>query len=268
MSCSKNNNVIASTLAFGMSLVALCTAVAELGRVEEAFSSLGGGSAGNALKDSASHTVLHLSFSMILNLLGFMSICMSTFHCDSAMKWSMAHMATTSSALCFLRIAAFGTMLVELILSSEIVVGAAGVLFLDFVCNLGSTAQFHVQEVIWEIGNFTKTGQDPFDPYRTGSAREAKAADTKMFSIAKLMQHLELENFCGYSQNLGSSLIVFWVCSLVSLVSQALMAIALNGEKERVSVHEENDEVRNLGSDGVALLNQFQASAQSAFAGH
>ena len=72
----------------------------------------------------------------------------------------------------------------------------------------GSTVQFHVQEVIWEIGNFTLTGatnsiyttqersgcdvlcwnvdvsgRDPFDPYHTGNLGETQAADTKFVSV-------------------------------------------------------------------------------------
>ncbi len=123
---------------------------------------------------------------------------------------------------------------VQLASSSLMLVGMSSVLFLDFICHTvdvleilcfcaskfidwkrirhsimlgpvgtqGSTVQFHVQEVIWEIGNFTLTGappathysnsivncvdvsgRDPFDPYRTGNLGETQAADTKFVSV-------------------------------------------------------------------------------------
>eukprot|EP00439_Symbiodinium_sp_Y106_P031526 s2021_g3.t2 len=185
--------------------------------------------------------------------------CLSTFHCESMMQFFFAHMATTSHAFCILRMISFTTLLVQLFLSSEILVGAGVALFLNFVCHLGSTTRFHVQEVIWEIGNFTKTGRDPFDPYRTGSMQEANSADTHFISVARLLQHLDLDHFCYFSGNLESSMTLFWLCSLASHVSQVLMTIALNGEKERVGVHEENDEAAQHGlssEDGIALLSR------------
>lgn len=256
MPCAQNNNLIASLLAFCLSVGAVSVAVLEIGKVEEAFESMGRGS---PLRDAAVRTVIQLCFSLLVNLVGFFNICLSTFHCESVMQFYFAHMATTSHAFCILRLISFTTLLVQLFLSSEILVGAGVALFLNFVCHLGSTTRFHVQEVIWEIGNFTKTGQDPFDPYRTGSMQEANNADTHFISVARLLQHLDLDYFCYYSGNLESSMTLFWLCSLASHVSQVLMTIALNGEKERVGVHEENDEAAQHGmssEDGMALLSR------------
>ncbi|CAK9056564.1 Hypothetical protein SCF082_LOCUS30478 [Durusdinium trenchii] len=164
------------------------------------------------------------------------------------MRFSLAHTMTTATAFCVLRICAFVTFLVQLAYSSLMMVGMTTVLTLDFICHMGSTTRFHAQEVIWEIGNFTLTGRDPFDPYYTGSVSESRAADTKIVSVASMMQHLSLERFCPFSENLGQQLFIFWLSSIVSLVSQALMAIALNGEKERISLHEEHDEVRGISA--------------------
>jgi len=256
MPCAQNNNLIASFLAFCLSVGAVTIAVLEIGKVEEAFQSMGRGS---PLRDASVRTVIQLCFSLLVNLVGFFNICLSTFHCESMMQFFFAHMATTSHAFCILRMISFTTLLVQLFLSSEILVGAGVALFLNFVCHLGSTTRFHVQEVIWEIGNFTKTGRDPFDPYRTGSMQEANSADTHFISVARLLQHLDLDHFCYFSGNLESSMTLFWLCSLASHVSQVLMTIALNGEKERVGVHEENDEAAQHGlssEDGIALLSR------------
>jgi len=247
--CVKDNNVYASSIAVVMSVVAWCMGIGAIGQVQEAFGSMG---SGTMLRDAAIRAVVHLSISMILNLVSFTCVCMSTFHFEQAMKFSIAHTMTTSTAFCVLRIAAFVTFLVQLASSSLMLVGMSSVLFLDFICHTGSTVQFHVQEVIWEIGNFTLTGRDPFDPYHTGNLGETQAADTKFVSVASMMQHLSLEKFCPYSENVGTQLFIFWNSAIASLVSQALMAIALNGEKERISVHEEHEEVRGVA--GMAPL--------------
>jgi len=259
MPCAQNSNVIASGIAFTMSLVALIMGISAMWKVEEAFRSMGSGS---ELRGSGVRTVVHLTISMILNLVSFCSIGLSTFHFEQAMKFRWAHTMSSSTAFCTLRITASLTFLVQLLCSSFIMVGMTSVLSLDLICHMGSTARFHAQEVIWEIGNFTLTGKDPFDPYRTGSSAAVKAADTRFVSVARMAQHLELDRFCPHSENLGNQMFTFWLGSIISLVSQALMAIALNGEKERVNVHEENDEVRSFGQ-GAALLDQSSAFLQA-----
>merc|ERR1712083_276807 len=133
----------------------------------------------------------------------------------------------------------------------------------------GSTTVYHAQEVIWEMGNFTATGQDPFDPYATGNITDAKAADTPIFSLSKTMQTLDLNNFCPHAALLGGQMALFWFGCVLALVSQALMAIALNGEKERVAVHEQHEEAAMGGARGEAmnLLGQAGSGAQGAVSG-
>jgi len=255
--CVKGNNVYASSFALLMSVVAWCLGIAAFGKVAEAFGSMG---SGTILRDSAFRAVIHLSLSMILNIVSFMAICCSTFHFEQAMKFDVVHSLTSSTAFCVLRIAAFTTFLVQLACSSLMLVGMSSVLTLDFICHMGSTVQFHAQEVIWEIGNFTLTGRDPFDPYHTGNLGETKAADTRFVSVASMMQHLSLERFCPYSENVGAQLFIFWSSGIASLVSQALMAIALNGEKERISVHEEHEEARGV----AGMVPLVQSAVHSA----
>lgn len=153
--------------------------------------------------------------------------------------------------------------------SFVILIATVAVFVLDFICRMGSTTVYHAQEVIWEMGNFTSTGKDPFDPYATGNFKEAKAADTPIFSMSKTMQTLDLNTFCPQAEHLSGQMALFWVACVLALVAQALMATALNGEKERVAVHEQHEEASMGGArgEGMNLLSQANSSAQSAVSG-
>eukprot|EP00438_Fugacium_kawagutii_P007305 Skav235699 [mRNA] locus=scaffold280:270488:272737:- [translate_table: standard] len=136
--CVKDNNLYASSFALLMSVVAWCMGIGAIGKVEEAFGSMG---SGTILRDSALRSVIHLSFSMILNITSFLCICCSTFHFEQAMKFSFAHTMTSSTAFCVLRIAAFTTFLVQLACSSLMLVGMSSVLTLDFICHMVDASQ-------------------------------------------------------------------------------------------------------------------------------
>eukprot|EP00931_Biecheleriopsis_adriatica_P017198 TRINITY_DN1240_c5_g1_i1.p1 TRINITY_DN1240_c5_g1~~TRINITY_DN1240_c5_g1_i1.p1 ORF type:complete len:312 (+),score=47.48 TRINITY_DN1240_c5_g1_i1:122-937(+) len=249
-----------------MSITAFVFGVSAKSKTDTALAAMGDGA---HLDNVVAETVAHLTISMLLNGFACMCVCMSNFEgCSHPERHKWVHYVTSSTAFCVMRIVAFSTFLVQLIFSSAMLVGAVLVGFLAYVCHFGSTTQFHVQEVIWEIGNFTATGVDPFDPYKTGNATQARSHDTAFISSASIMQHLDLAEFCPLAKDLGGQLMVFWMSAVLSLVSQALMAVALNGEKERVSVHEQHESAADFSGrslqEGAGLLSSA-ASAGSAY---
>mmetsp|Transcript_59281 Transcript_59281/g.105374 ORF Transcript_59281/g.105374 Transcript_59281/m.105374 type:complete len:285 (-) Transcript_59281:301-1155(-) len=257
MACLEWNNVLAAIIAFAMSLGAFMLALNSRQNVDSALKSMGDGA---GMDGYAHNTVIHVTISMLISAFACLCICLSTFDCVEGSEGGFVHKVTGSTAFCVMRIITFFAFLVELAFSSAMLLAVGVVFFLDFLCRMGSTTLFHAQEVIWEIGNFTLTGTDPFDPYRTGNFTDAKLADTPVFSIAKLTQSLNLAEFCPNAKYLGNYVLLFWLACVLGVVSQALMAIALNGEKERVSVHEQHEAV-GLGDVGGKFSRDYNEGA-------
>lgn len=259
------NNVLAAIMAFTMSIMAVMMSLTERSKVIKAMAETGDGAHLAAIAQS---TFAQLILSMIINGFACLCVCLSTFDCIHAMKYNCVHSITSSTCFCIMRIICFLTFLVQTALANVMTCGFVGMSVLAYICSMGSTTVFHAQEVIWEVGNFTRTGVDPFDPYRTGNFQVAKAADTPGISASKTFQHLELAAFCPNGKVLAGAVGVFWMACVLSLVSQALMAIALNGEKERVSVHEQHEaaggvSTRDITENMGLLGSTVQASAMS-----
>jgi len=266
MRCVELNNVYAALISSAMSVLSFMLALSARHNTDRALHDMGGGA---GLENAVKGTVPHLGFSLLLNGIACMAICLSQFDCQAAMKYSCTHTLTSSTSFCVLRVICFLSFLGEMMFSFVVLIGTVGVFVLAFICRMGSTTVYHAQEVVWEIGNFTLTGKDPFDPYSTGNYTDAKAADTPIFSMSKTMQTLDLNNFCLHAEYLGGQMALFWVGCVLALVSQALMAIALNGEKERVAVHEQHEAATMGGARGEAmnLLGQAGSGAQGAMSG-
>mmetsp|Transcript_48895 Transcript_48895/g.87927 ORF Transcript_48895/g.87927 Transcript_48895/m.87927 type:complete len:277 (+) Transcript_48895:144-974(+) len=261
--CSKLcelNNVLAGILGFGSSIMATMVCLTARQTVVKEMANTGDGS---GMAELANGMVIQMHVSALINGFGCVCLCLSTFDCVLAQKHGCVHSITSSTTFCLLR--------VQLVLTQFLSAGLAGVGLLTYICQMGSTTVFHAQEVIWEIGNFTLTGIDPFDPYRSGDSKLAQAADTPIISLANTIQHLDLAAVCPDSRAMTQAMGVFFLACLVSVVSQVLMAIALNGEKERVAVHEQHEtsgmtrdmheSMNLLGSTGSAM----QASATQGF---
>jgi len=268
MGCCEMNNVFAAIIAFAMSLGSFMMVLSARSNMDEALTTMGDGA---GFDGYAHNTIFHITISLLINGFACLCVCLSSFDCTEAAPGSCVHKITSSTCFCVMRIITFLTFIVEMLFSSAITIMMAAVLFLGFICRMGSTTIFHTQEVIWEIGNFTLTGTDPFDPYRTGNYTDAKLADTPVFSIAQLSQHLNLANFCPGAKPVGGSVLLFWMACILGAVSQALMAIALNGEKERVSVHEQHEAAGLTGAasrdynEGLGLLANSARGGVSGF---
>lgn len=264
MKCVELNNVYAALISTAMSVLAFMLALSARHNVNNALQDMGGGA---GLADAAGGSVPQLGFSLLLNGLACTAICLSQFHCESALTCACTHTLTSSTSFCVLRVICFLTFLAEMYFCFIVLIGTVGVYVLDFICRMGSTTVFHAQEVIWEMGNFTATGRDPFDPYATGNFTDAKLADTPVFSLSKIMQTVNLNDFCPHASLLGGQMALFWVGCMLALVSQALMAIALNGEKERVAVHEQQEQVGGARAENMNLLGPVNSGASSALSG-
>jgi len=260
------NNVFAAIIAFAMSLGSFMMVLSARSNMDQALTTMGDGAGFDGYAHS---TIIHITISLLINGFACLCVCLSTFDCTEAAHGGCVHKITGSTCFCVMRIVTFLTFIVEMLFSSAITIAVAATLFLAFICRMGSTTIFHVQEVIWEIGNFTATGKDPFDPYQTGNYTDAKLADTPVFSVAQLTQHLNLQSFCPGAKEIGGQVLLFWIACILGAVSQALMAIALNGEKERVSVHEQHEAAGLTGAvsrdynEGVGLLANSARSGLS-----
>merc|ERR1711933_106374 len=71
------------------------------------------------------------------------------------------------------------------------------------------------------------------------------ATETPLLSLEQIVDNLQIGYFCSIvSKDIQSMTWQLWVGTLLTVVSQALMAVALHGEKERVGVHELHENER------------------------
>eukprot|EP00931_Biecheleriopsis_adriatica_P044319 TRINITY_DN25343_c0_g1_i2.p1 TRINITY_DN25343_c0_g1~~TRINITY_DN25343_c0_g1_i2.p1 ORF type:complete len:287 (+),score=37.10 TRINITY_DN25343_c0_g1_i2:133-993(+) len=238
--CTRYCNVIAAFIAATLSLVALICALSSKGGTETALALTGDGA---NMAETVSQTVLHLVTSFLLNGFACTCICLSHFHAcesldESTCAREMINALTSSSAFCWMRFLSFAGFLLQVYFTSMMIVAAVIVIPLGYLCFVGgSTVEYHVNWVIQEMANITVTGKDPLDTFGTGNYTELK--DTPLVSAHQVLQHLpSFPDFCLQSEKLGGTLVYFVVSSMLSLVSLALMAVALNGERARTAVHE------------------------------
>lgn len=246
-SCFDLHNVFAGILSFALSILAVIMGIDAKFKADEFVRDTG---SQLTLQTSALSGFVMLFVSCGLNGFSCLTLCLSTFDCVHTSKLECIHAITSSTSFCVLRICAFVMFVAQLIFNQTQAVSLGGAAIIAYICQMGSTTVFHAQEVIWEIGNFTLKGYDPYDPYRTGSVARAQSADTPYVQLSKIFQSLDLSASCPNSEVMWRTFMIFWLASLLSLASQVIMAIALNGEKERVNVHEQYAQSPILGVGG------------------
>lgn len=84
-------------------------------------------------------------------------------------------------------------------------------------------------------------------------------------SLREAMKGLNLNSYCNNSPNADQYLHDIWLGSFLLMLSQSFMAIALRGEKQRVGVHELNEDEYGLAGEAVTgLLKNPSAVAGAA----
>lgn len=240
--CSKIcdfHNVITAIAGLLLSIAGVVLSNSAKDSLQDALHGVGHG--GGRLLSLTSSIVFDFISVVVLNVISAVIICLSTFEFEyTNTNHSAMRCLTSSAALCFMRVASFFSFLAQLTLTQFFMVAFVMVAFLSYLCSMGEGVVYQAQELVYAIGNQTSSASSVYNPY--GEAPVINATDTPVISTQKIISHLNIESFCTRSKGVGSAHASFWIGCLLTVVSQALMTTALQGEKERVSVHEAHEE--------------------------
>lgn len=225
------SNVFGSMVALLLSILGATICILHQGSTEAALQAAGSGTA--TLGSMSSNLSFNFAVILLLNVISTAVISLSTFECSHLASSSVMHCLTKSTSLCWWTLLACCTFLVQLVVSGFMLVATVLVGFLVFVCHSGEDNVTQMQQLLYAVGNMTSPGGEVFNPY---GAQDIQ--DSPVISLEHIVSHLDLARFCGVAQDLDGAVANFWLGCLLTVVSQALMTVALHGEKERVSVHE------------------------------
>jgi len=180
---------------------------------------------------------------LVLNAISATTLLLSHFAFESLEDNLVVHALTSSRALCTLMSFTVLTFLLQLIRLGYTISLQGALAFLASVCNRGPGVVYLAQELIYTMGNASAaSGGGGFNPYSKAMPYGSHVASSDYVDTDAMVSRIDLMKYCKASGNGkdGSGSLLLWGCFL-SVVSQALMAIALNGEKERVIVHEQHE---------------------------
>jgi len=181
---------------------------------------------------------------LVLNAISAATLLLSHFAIESLEDNFVMHCLTSSRALGTLMSFTVLTFLLQLIRLGYTISLQGAFAFLSAICNRGPGVVYLAQELIYTMGNasLSSGGQSTFNPYSKAMPYGAHVASSGYLDMDTLSSRIDLMKYCKSSDNGkdGSGSLLLWGC-LLSVVSQALMAVALNGEKERVIVHEQHE---------------------------
>mmetsp|Transcript_44665 Transcript_44665/g.133400 ORF Transcript_44665/g.133400 Transcript_44665/m.133400 type:complete len:247 (-) Transcript_44665:209-949(-) len=184
-----------------------------------------------------SRLVWNLALVFLLNAVAAGVVCLSTFECPSVHRMGIVQCLTKASTLCFLSFLALCSFVVQLLVSTFGIVWFVMVDFLAFTCRLGPQTISEAQDVLYGLGNLTHPGGAGAAFHPVG-VKHIK--DTHFISLKDMAEQLNIVQLCGSGSAPGLASVVmhFWFACLLTVVSQALMAVALSGEKERIATHD------------------------------
>lgn len=161
---------------------------------------------------------------LLLDLVAAAAVWLSFFHCG-ILNTRCVHCLTTSGMLCFLRVLVCLTFLLELIASQVVVVWRCVLSATSFLCGTNAGLVNQAQAIVQSAKSTLPSGGN------------------STLGFAGLFANLDLPSYCQASRGEleESSTRILALACLLAVVSQALLAGALNGEKERVGVHEEHE---------------------------
>lgn len=156
----------------------------------------------------------------MLNLLCAVAVWLSFFHCACAGRL-LVQCLTTSRALCCLRVLVMATFVAQLALSQYLLVWRCAVSTLSFICGLPEAEAAWAQQVLQAL-----------------AVSHGDGTAASLLHLQDVIRETDIQHYCDPSQATGVAPRLAWPASLLLVLTQALMAVALNGEKERVGVHE------------------------------
>mmetsp|Transcript_46781 Transcript_46781/g.99998 ORF Transcript_46781/g.99998 Transcript_46781/m.99998 type:complete len:270 (+) Transcript_46781:73-882(+) len=251
-------NVFMALVAVAMSVIGVITSLTAQFDVVGALKNMGHGA--GKLDVLAQSVDLNFGVIVFMNAVCALLICLSMFDCVHLQKHAALHLLTSSTSLCWWRILAWLTFMVQIVMSEFFMIIVVLVCLLTYICHAGEGVVYQTQELIYAIGNTTLETGALFSPYGKPATN---VSDTPVISTKDMVTHLDMQRYCADAQgaHLGKAAITFWAGCFITALSQALMAVALNGEKERVSVHESYEAGEDHGYDHVP--GQGHGAAQS-----
>lgn len=245
MSCSEHTNVYAALLALLLSIA---------GFVLHQLADVPDGPHAESLQRLSER--LETDFAVVAALNAFLTavVCFSNYDCCSTATrtGSFIHCLSKANMLFIWSCLAWCTFLVQLLGGTFSVVWFVMVDFLDWLCQTDAPTIAKAQELIWKLGNMTHA-QETSQFHNYGH----HIADTPFISLEHMSKSLNLPVLCSSENYEGLDHIVnhFWIACLLTTVSQAFMAVAMNGEKERVAVHElhESESMKDTLSESLGF---------------
>lgn len=205
----------------------------------------------------------YLVIVMFILALSFMAICMSTYDC-ACTRGKLARVFSTSRMMCTMRLINIGTFLVNFSCGTVVALVTGLISFCTMVCHMGPGVQYHAQQLVWAIGNDTM-GEGGY--HRFGEDQEW---DTPFISAQEVVRGLSVHQFCAQEtwsiadgENAVSIDKHFFLGFAGLTVALVLQAIALHGENERVTVHEEAEKASRadlLAVSGLDYAGGFRSA--------
>lgn len=254
------SNVLSSVIAVAISACACFMYWANRGGVKDCLEGMGGGAA--SLTGMVNLSTFIYTTILLLNVTSMAAIWLSFFHCEK-FENAFKHALTSSRSLCWLRIVCSVSFVVQIFRSGYAMAFHGSVAFLAFLCNQGPGVVYLAQELIYAIGNSSTPG-DELDFVQGAHRYGYHAASSPYLDVGRALTGMNLDSYCTESGSEDAAANVVVSCVIMSIISQALMVCALNGEKERVTVHElhEHQAAQEAGAEGGAAFGSERGLAE------
>jgi len=233
--CCELIHVLSSLGALALSALAAFLALEHAGDLSSCLEGLGPGV--SRLQNLLFTLMVNYSAIITVNVASTVVVWLSFFDCDT-LECDLKHKLTSARSLSILLGAVWVTFFMQLFRLGYAMTLHGVLAGLAYICNLGPGVVYLAQELVYAMGNATETGAAVYSPY----GREAYGrhyAWSLYIDVGEMVKNFNFERYCedtdhGKDDGAGS---VMYGC-LLTLLSQALMAMALSGEKARVVVHD------------------------------
>eukprot|EP00418_Pyrodinium_bahamense_P075434 CAMPEP_0179069204 /NCGR_PEP_ID=MMETSP0796-20121207/30389_1 /TAXON_ID=73915 /ORGANISM="Pyrodinium bahamense, Strain pbaha01" /LENGTH=303 /DNA_ID=CAMNT_0020766267 /DNA_START=5 /DNA_END=916 /DNA_ORIENTATION=+ len=218
--CCEALNVAMAILALFLAMAAAVASAAS-GRQLAMEGCPGLGSAGGRLQALLRVLLFSRTLVLLLDLFAAAAVWLSFFHCG-ILSARVVHCITMPGTLCFLQVLVSLAFFMELIASLSVVAWRCMLSTVSFLCNTSEGLVLQAQTVVQTLRSSMPGGGN------------------STHGFASLFANVDLPQYCQAQRPElveGVTRVVMLAC-LLAVVSQALLAMALNGEKERAGVHE------------------------------
>lgn len=196
--------------------------------------------------------ILPLNYTLLLlmNIVSVGAVWFSFFHCDK-LDGKVLHCLTSPRSLCALQIVVSGSFLLQLVVLPFLLTLSGWASLLSYMCNLGQLVVTQAQELVWAMGNDTSPSASSVQAFNPYGDKPVVNRSLPLVGIQDVVEHLQIQRFCDTAPAGDSSVLYVCCACLLVAASQALMASALNAEKERALVHETHDLLFAMSGEGT-----------------